>query len=208
MWAARPGISSCGPRSGSAFTLCDSESAPEFTKTCTPDSDSNNLVGADPAAADYIGKHPGNAFLELQFYGPGYVPQFEGFGCAATVYCAAMTIDSRTLDQNHGTPGTVGAENTAACNAYVLGGPEPIYWAYVTRSGQIQDNAQANPLFTGTFTNPNLSAVNPNLAKALFMNPGDRIRIHIHDTWAGLRTDLTDLNTGQRGSMTASVASA
>ena len=34
--------------------------------------------------------------MELQFYGPGYVPQFEGFGCTANQYCAAMTIDSLT----------------------------------------------------------------------------------------------------------------
>ena len=66
------------------LTLCDTESAPEFTKSCTPDSDANDLVGTDPAAPDYIGKHPGNAFMELQFYGPGYVPQFEGFGCTAS----------------------------------------------------------------------------------------------------------------------------
>jgi hypothetical protein len=45
------------------LTLCDSESSPEFTKTCTPDSDANNLVGTDPKKADYIGKHPGNAFM-------------------------------------------------------------------------------------------------------------------------------------------------
>ena len=38
------------------------------------------------------------------------------------------------------------------------------------------------------------------------MSPGDRIRIHLHDTKAGFRTDLTDLTTGQRGSMTASIA--
>ena len=47
------------------LTLCDTESAPEFTKTCKPDSDSNNLVGTNPKAANYIGKHPGNAFMEL-----------------------------------------------------------------------------------------------------------------------------------------------
>ena len=179
------------------LTMCDSESSPEYTKTCTPDSDSNNLVGTNPAAPDYIGKHPGNAYLELQFYGPGYVPQFEGFGCAATVYCAAMTIDSRTLDQNNG------QENTAACNNYVLGGPEPINWAYVTKSGVSQ--APANPLFTGTFSAPNFSAVNPDYAKDLLMRPGDRIRVYMHDTPAGFRTDLTDLTTGQHGSMTASV---
>jgi hypothetical protein len=180
------------------MTLCDSQSAPEFTTNCTPDSDSNNLVGSNPNAPDYIGKHPGNAFMELQFYGPGYVPQFEGFGCTATQYCAAMTIDSFVSNQN------TGVDNTKACDNYILGGVEPINWAYITKSGVSQ--APANPLFTGTFANPNFSAVNPNPAEDLFMNPGDRIRIHLHDTPAGLRTDLTDLTTGKSGSMTASIA--
>jgi len=180
------------------LTLCDTESAPEFTKTCTPDSDANDLVGTDPAAPDYIGKHPGNAFMELQFYGPGYVPQFEGFGCTATQYCAAMTIDSLTENQN------TGAVNNTDCDNYILGGIEPINWAYITRNGRSQ--APANPLFTGTFDNPNLTAVNPDLTKDLLMSPGDRIRIHMHDTPAGFRTDLTDLTTGRSGSMTASVA--
>jgi hypothetical protein len=97
------------------LTLCDTESAPEFTKECAPDSDANDLVGTDPAAPDYIGKHPGNAFMELQFYGPGYVPQFEGFGCTATQYCAAMTIDSLTVDQN------TGVANNADCDNFILG---------------------------------------------------------------------------------------
>jgi hypothetical protein len=180
------------------MTLCDSESAPEFTKTCTPDSDTNDLVGTDPSQPDYIGKHPGNAYMELQFYEPGYVPQFEGFGCTATQYCAAMTIDSRTVDQN------TNVENTKACNAYVLGGPEPINWAYVTTNGVSQ--APANPLFTGKFTSPNFAAVNPDPSKDLMMNPGDRIAIHMHDTPAGFRTDLADLTTGASGSMTASLA--
>jgi hypothetical protein len=203
---ARPSASGAGatwnfelrPTFWFGLTLCDSESSPEYTKTCTPDSDANDLVNPNPAASDYIGKHPGNAYMELQFYGPGYVPQFEGFGCAATVYCAAMTIDSRTLDQN------TGKENTDACNDYVLGGPEPINWAYVTKSGVSQ--APANPLFTGTFDDPNLTAVTPDYTKDLLMNPGDRIVIHMHDTDAGFRVDLTDLTTGQTGSMTASTA--
>jgi hypothetical protein len=180
------------------LALCDTQSAPEFTQTCNADTDANNLVSPDPTSSSYIGKHPGTAFMELQFYGPGYVPQFEGFGCAATVYCAAMTIDSRTLDQNNG------IFNTAACNNFILGGQEPINWAYVTKSGVSQ--GPANPLFTGTFSAPNFTAVNPDLTKDLLMNPGDRIRVHLHDTPAGLRADLTDLSTGQSGSMTASVA--
>ena len=180
------------------LTLCDTESAPEFTKTCKADSDSNDLTGIDWSKPDYIGKHPGNAFMELQFYGPGYVPQFEGFGCAATQYCAAMTIDSRTLDQNKG------QENNADCDNYILGGGEPINWAYITTNGRSQ--APANPLFTGTFTKPNFAAVNPDPTKDLMMNPGDRITIHMHDTSAGLRIDLDDTTTGQTGFMTASVA--
>jgi hypothetical protein len=109
-----------------------------------------------------------------------------------------MTIDSRTLNQN------TGVENTAACSNFVLGGREPINWAYITKSGKSQ--APANPLFTGTLTNPNLTAVTPNLRKDLLMSPGDVVRIHMHDTSAGLRIDLADLITGQNGSMTASVA--
>jgi hypothetical protein len=38
------------------------------------------------------------------------------------------------------------------------------------------------------------------------MSPGDTIKIHLHDTPAGLRADLADLTTGQSGSMTASIA--
>ena len=178
------------------LTLCDTESAPNFTKICKPDSDSNDLVGTDPTKKNYIGKHPGNAYMELQFYGPGYVPQFEGFGCTATQYCAAMTIDS--LSQNSNT----GVGNNDDCDNYILGGAEPINWAYITKDGHSQ--APANPLFTGTFDNPNLSAVNPDVNKDLLMNPGDRVRIHMQDTRDGLRIDLSDLTSRTHGSMTAS----
>jgi hypothetical protein len=180
------------------LTMCDSQSAPEFTTQCTPDSDRNNLVSSNPNAPNYIGKHPGNAFMELQFYGPGSVPQFEGFGCTAHQYCAAMTIDSFVSNQN------TGVNNTSACNNYILGGIEPINWAYITKSGVSQ--GPANPLFTGTFADPNFTSVNPNAAEDLFMNPGDKIRMHLHDTQAGFRVDMTDLTTGQHGSMTASIA--
>ena len=142
--------------------------------------------------------------MELQFDGPGYVPQFEGFGCDATHYCAVMTIDSRTEDQNHGAVGSTGTENTADCNNYILGGGEPINWAWVTRSGRSQ--APANPLFTGTFSDPNSTAVNPDLTQDLLMSPGDRILIHMHDTPAGFQVNLVDLSTRQSGSMTASIA--
>jgi hypothetical protein len=180
------------------MTMCDTESAPNFTKRCKPDSDQNDLVGTNPKSSNYIGKHPGNAYMELQFYPPGYVEQFEGFGCTATQYCAAMTIDSFVSNQN------TGIDNNTACDNYILGGVEPINWAYITKNGVSQ--APANPLHTGTFSAPNLDAVNPDPTKDLFMSPGDRIRIHMHDTPAGFRVDMLDLSTGKSGSMTASVA--
>src|SRR5262249_26309748 len=70
--------------------LCDNQSAPEFTHApCTPNSDTNIFDGADPAQPDYIGHHPGTAFLELQFYPPGWVPFQKAISCDATKWCAA-----------------------------------------------------------------------------------------------------------------------
>jgi hypothetical protein len=74
-----------------------------------------------------------------------------------------MTIDSFNRDQN------TGQFNTGACNNYILGGPEPINWAYITRSGVSQ--APADPLFTGTFDSPNFAAVNPDFNRDLMMSP-------------------------------------
>ena len=50
------------------MALCDTQSYPEQVSTCTPDSDTNIV---DPAVSP---NHPGTAFMELQFYPPGWVP--------------------------------------------------------------------------------------------------------------------------------------
>ena len=90
--------------------LCDNQSAPEFTHDpCTPNSDTNIFDGADPTKADYIGRHPGTAFLELQFYPPGWVPFQNAISCDATKWCAAMAIFSFNSNQN------TGVNNNAAC---------------------------------------------------------------------------------------------
>src|SRR5262249_6191923 len=51
------------------MALCDTQSAPnpEPNGVCRPDTDDNIFESTDPTAKDYIGKHPGTAFLELQF---------------------------------------------------------------------------------------------------------------------------------------------
>jgi hypothetical protein len=178
------------------MTLCDTQSAPAPGTPCRPDSDSNNFTSLNPTSPRYIGKHPGGAFMELQWYSPSWVEQFDGFGCTAHQYCAAMTIDSLPLNMN------TNVSNNADCNNFFAVGPEPINWAYVTRSGRSQ--APANPLALST--DPNLTGLNPDPSKDLMMNPGDVIRVFMHDTPAGFRVDMTDLTTHTHGSMTASTA--
>src|SRR5579859_733208 len=76
------------------MAMCDTQSYPELLSTCTPDSDKNIV---DPALSP---NHSGTAFMEMQFYPPGWVP-FQlpgGISCDKTKWCAALNIDS--LSQN------------------------------------------------------------------------------------------------------------
>lgn len=171
--------------------LCDNQSAPEFThEPCTPNSDANIFDSADPASPHYIGRHPGTAFLELQFYPPGWVSFENGISCDATKWCAAMAIFSFNNDMNTGVPNNADCLNTV--------GIEPANFAFITRNGRPQ--APPAPL------DLTLAAFTPDPARDLFMRAGDRLELSIHDSPAGLVTRIDDLSTGQSGSMTASVA--
>jgi hypothetical protein len=170
--------------------LCDNQSAPEYTHDpCVPDSDTNIFDGADPSQPDYIGYHPGTAFLELQFYPPGWVPFQEAISCDATQWCAAMAIFSFNRDQN------TFIDNNSDCLNTV--GLEPANFAFITKSGA--PHAPPAPL------DLTLDSFTPNHDTDLFMNPGDQIDIAIHDSTDGLVTQVDDLTTGESGSMTASV---
>jgi hypothetical protein len=175
------------------MALCDSESAPEFTKTCTPDSDSNIKDSTDPSSADFIGRHSGTAFMEMQFYPPGWASWPAGVSCSPTKWCAALNIDS--FNQLEEPSGDV--DNNADCLESVS--EEPVNFAFITRSGAA--HAPAGPIDSLTDT-----ALVPNGATDLWMNPGDRLVVHLHDTSAGFRVDISDLTSGQSGSMTASRA--
>ncbi|HEX8858723.1 MAG TPA: hypothetical protein VGC06_06435 [Actinomycetes bacterium] len=171
--------------------LCDNQSAPEFTHApCTPNSDANIFDGGDPTKPDYIGRHPGTAFLELQFYPPGWVSFENGISCDATKWCAAMAIFSLNQNQN------AGVVNNADCLNRV--GIEPANFAFITRDGRPQAPPAPLDLTTAAFT--------PDPARDLFMRAGDRLELSIHDSPAGLVTSINDLTTRQSGSMTASVA--
>jgi hypothetical protein len=166
------------------MAMCDTQSYPEQLSTCTPDSD-NNIV--DPAVS---AKHPGAAFMEMQFYPPGWAPWPAGTSCDATKWCAALNIDS--LSQNPIT----GQSNNAAC--LNVAGIEPVNFAFITKNGQAQ--APANPV------NATAATFTPNAQQDLFMNSGDRLTTVIQDTAHGLRIDIFDISTGQHGSMTSSAA--
>lgn len=173
------------------MAMCDTQSAPEFTDICTPDSDSNIFDSSDPNAPDYIGRHPGTAFMEMQFYPPGWALWPAGISCDATKWCAALNIDSLGVDMNNGIP------NNLICQETV--GLETVNFAFITKNGISQ--APANPVdatFATTYT--------PDPTKDLFMNSGDRLLVVMHDTAHGLQIVIKDLTSGQSGSMTASAA--
>src|SRR6266851_4526180 len=172
------------------MALCATQSYPEQVSTCTPNSDSNIV---DPAVSP---NHPGTAFLELQFYPPGWVPwptwqvAVGASGCDPTKWCAALNIFSLSQDPVNGT------SQNATCAART--GLEYVNFAFVTKNGHT--TAPANPVdaTTATFT--------PDPARDLFMKSGDNLKVSLRDTPNGLRAVISDLTSGQTGSMTASAA--
>ncbi len=174
------------------MAMCDSQSAPNPGMPCTPDTDANIFDGSDPNAANYIGKHPGTAFMEMQFYPPGWVPWPAGISCDPFKWCAALNIDSLSTNMN------TGQVLNTTCQNSILGGEEYINFAFITKNGKAQ--APANPV---QFTAATLT---PDPTKDLFMNSGDTLTVDLHDTPSGFQIVIRDLTTGETGSMTASAA--
>jgi hypothetical protein len=191
------------------MAMCDDQSAPNPagaatgsragpTVLCTPDSNAN-IYTDTLGGAHYIGQHPGAAFMELQFYPPGFAPWPAGSSCDATKWCAALNIDS--LSRNSNFPvGNPNRNNNPTCLAQT--GLEYVNFAFVTKNGVSQ--APANP--KDLIADPNAVGFTPDPAKDLFMNSGDTLRVALHDTPDGFQTVIDDLTTGKHGFMTASVA--
>jgi hypothetical protein len=123
---------------GALGALRPAESAPEFTKTCTPDSDANIKDSADPNSPAFIGRHSGGAFMEMQFYPPGWASWPAGVSCSPTKWCAALNIDS--FNQAESPAGDV--DNNLACLDSVS--EEPVNFAYLTSNGVA--HAPAGPI--------------------------------------------------------------
>jgi hypothetical protein len=174
------------------MAMCDTQSAPEFQHaTCAPNSDANIFDNPNPAAPDFIGHHAGTAFMEMQFYPPGWVSWEPGVSCTSNQWCAALTIDSLSLSQVDNTVQNQDCLNHA--------GVEPVSFAFITKNGV----PQASPDPTTDF-HPPFAATTPDPSKVLLMNPGDTLTLDMHDTFQGFEVVIHDLTTGQSGSMTAS----
>jgi hypothetical protein len=173
------------------MAMCDDQSAPNPGAPCPPDSNRNIKTSTDPNSPNYFGRTPGTAFMEMQFYPPGWGPVSctDGLGNQDGKWCSALTIDSDPVNMNTGQP------NNPACQASQ--GPEPVNWAMVTKSGQ--SIAPANP-FTPFFEQAQVTS------DTLEYNNGDKLVVSMYDTRAGFRVVVHDVTTGQRGSMTASIA--
>lgn len=168
------------------MALCDTEAYPEFTRTCTPDTDDNIFDDPDPNSNKYIGHHPGSAVLEVFLYPPGYWSQGS-----ATQYAAVLGVGNYQVKD----PG--GILNNTACQNLGFGAGS-LNFAVITVDGVSQ--APADPLNN----DPNKYATIP--GKTFLMNPGDHLAVKIQDTPDGVQVIIRDLTTQQTGSMTASVA--
>jgi hypothetical protein len=153
--------------------LCDPRSYPQ--NPCTPDSDTNLGSISNP-------KDAGSAFMELQFYAPGF-PGPDEPGCLVTKWCSALTIDSLSSKFNF-----VGLNPNC---------PEPVNFAFLQRNGV--------PAGPPSPQKSNIHSVTPN-PKTLTYNPGDVLKVQISDPAAGFTTRVTDLTTKQTGFMVASAA--
>ncbi|MFD0631091.1 hypothetical protein ACFQ9X_05015 [Catenulispora yoronensis] len=172
------------------MAMCDDQSAPApgANAACRPDSDSNIYTDTDVNSPHYIGKHPGAGFMEMQFYPPGWVPFPNGVSCDPTKWCAALNIDSLSLNYNTGTLNNADCLNKA--------GEEYVNYAFLTNSGAA--TTPADPTNNDRFT------VDP--AHDAFYSSGDVLKVHMFDTSAGFRVEVTDVTQHRVSSMTASAA--
>ncbi len=161
-----------------SITVCDPNSAP--LTPCKPRSDANAPHGRFQGG--------GAAFVELQFYPPGFAPFPDNISCDNTHWCSALTIDSLECTGNGSGP----------CNNNCI---EPVNFGFIQTNGV--PTGPPSPQLS------NLATVTPN-SRTLLMNPGDKITVRMFDAKIpgghALEARETDRTTGQSGFMIASAA--
>ncbi len=173
-----------------SMMMCDPNSEP--LNPCSPQSDANApapcTLAANPCPSGYTGG--GSAFMEMQFYPPGFSPFADAISCDNSHWCAALTIDSLECTYQFTT-----------CNANC---EEPVNFAFIQRNGV--------PAGAPSPQESNLQSETPN-PQTLLMNPNDLVLIHMGDApvpgQRGARAFevfISDLTTHQSGFMQASAA--
>ncbi len=161
-----------------SLDVCDPNSAP--MRPCTPESDANAPSGTSPGA--------GAAFVELQFYPPGFAPFIDSISCDNTHWCSALTIDSLECSPD-------GSNCNGDC-------PEPANFAFIQTDGVPTGPPAPQDSDVASFT--------PN-RHTLLMNPGDTIVVHMFNArlpggGQALEAREYDATTGRLGFMIASAA--
>ncbi len=160
-----------------SMNVCDPNSFPQ--QPCTPESDVNAPTATNPGA--------GAAFVELQFYPPGFAPFADSISCDNSHWCSALTIDSLECD------------TSGNCNNNCV---EPVNFAFIQRDGV--------PTGPPSPQESDLASETPS-AKTLLINPGDVVVIHMFNAALpggghALEATERDLTTGRSGFMIASKA--
>jgi hypothetical protein len=162
-----------------SIDVCDPNSAP--LAPCAPRSDANAPAGSFQGG--------GAAFVELQFYPPGFAPFADSISCDNKHWCSALTIDSLECTGN----------GSGSCNNNCV---EPVNFGFISTNGVPAGPPSPQLSDTKTFT--------PN-SHTLLMNPGDKLTVHMFDAALpggghALEAQETDVTTGKSGFMIASAA--
>src|SRR5262249_43861871 len=145
--------------------MCDDQAAPNPGAHCAADSDTNIHQSLDPHSPNYFGLTPGQGFMEMQFYPPGWGPISctDAFGTQDGKWSPAINMESVQSNWNPGVP------TNAAGNGLL--GPEPVNFAVLTKSGSPVAPASPAPGFG------NQAIVT---ADTLEFNNGDQLTVDMH----------------------------
>jgi len=128
--------------------ICDPKSYPQ--NACAPLSDSNTGLNTPTDA--------GSAFMELQFYPPGFAPFADSTSCSKTQWCSALNIDSLACNFNF-----------VVCNNNCI---EPVNFAFLQTNGVPSGPPAPQDPNVGTFFGN---------GHTLKMNSGDVLKVSLSD---------------------------
>ena len=124
---------------------------------CDPNSSAERRASRErtPNAPRASNQGGGAAFLELQFYAPGFAPFPDSISCDNSHWCSALTIDSLECDAS------------GDCNDDCV---EPVNFAFIQRDGSRPDPEPAVGYF---------DLLDAERATRCLINPGDVVVIHM-----------------------------